>query len=281
MEVIIGKNAGFCFGVKNAVDEAKKYAKKNEEVNCYGQLVHNKQVSEELETLGIKFIENIEEITKPAIIRAHGITEDEYKFLLDKNMKYIDLTCPKVLKIHEIAKEYRNKGYFIFVVGKKTHPEIIGTVSFCGEDRFVIEKKEDIEQALEEYKTKKNAMCCIIAQTTYSLKEFNKIAEELKNNIKDIEIRNTICNATQIRQEETEKISKEVELMIIIGGKNSSNSVKLYEIAKQNCNKTIFIENEKELDVNFLRNITKIGIMAGASTPIESVEKVKEKIFSL
>lgn len=281
MEIIIGKNAGFCFGVRNAVNEAKDYAKKNKEVNCFGQLVHNKQVTEELKTLGIKFVDTMEEITKPVIIRAHGITEGEYKFLVEKKIKYIDLTCPKVLKIHEIAKEYRNKGYFIFVVGKKTHPETIGTISFCGEDNFVIEKKEDIKQALEIYSAKKNANCCIIAQTTYSLKDFNEIAEELKDNINDIEIRSTICNATQIRQEETEKISKEVDLMIIIGGKNSSNSIKLYEIAKQNCNKTVFIENEKELDINFMKNITKIGIMAGASTPIESVKKVKEKILNL
>lgn len=276
MEIIIGENAGFCFGVNNAVEKAKEYVKKNEEVNCLGQLVHNKQVTEELETLGIKFIENIEEITKPVIIRAHGVTEETYKFLIQKNINYIDLTCPKVLKIHEIVKKYKNEGYYIFVIGNKTHPETIGTTSFCGEDYFVIEKKEDIEKGLENYKTKKNSKCCIIAQTTYSLKEFDKIVEILKNSIDNIEIRNTICNATQIRQVETDKISKEVDLMIIIGGKNSSNSAKLYEIAKQNCKKTIFIETEKDIDKKCLEGMKKIGIMAGASTPKECIEKVKK-----
>jgi len=276
MEVIIGENAGFCFGVNNAVERAKEYAKQNKEVNCLGQLVHNKQVTEELKTLGIKFINTVDEARKPVVIRAHGVTEETYKILEAKKIKYIDLTCPKVLKIHEIAQKYKSEGYYIFVVGNKSHPETIGTTSFCGEDYFVIEKKEDVEKALEIYKTKKNKNSCIIAQTTYSLKEFNKIVEILKNTINDIEIKNTICNATQIRQEETEKISRQVELMIIVGGKNSSNSTKLYEIAKQNCKKTIFIETEKEINKKILKGIRKVGIMAGASTPCECIEKVKK-----
>lgn len=276
MEIIIGENAGFCFGVNNAVKKAKEYAKKNKEVNCLGQLVHNKQVTEELKTLGIKFIDNIEEAAKPVIIRAHGVTKETYKILEDKKVKYIDLTCPKVLKIHEIVKKYKSEGYYIFVVGNKIHPETIGTTSFCGEDYFVIENKEDVEKALEIYKTKKNKNSCIIAQTTYSLKKFNEIVEMLKNSVDNVEIKNTICNATQIRQEETEKISKQVELMIIIGGKNSSNSTKLYEIAKQNCKKTIFIETEEDIDKKILKGIKKIGIMAGASTPRDCIENVKK-----
>ena len=188
---------------------------------------------------------------------------------------------PEVLKIHEIAEEYAKNGYYIFLLGNRKHPEIIGTLSYCGENKFVIEKEEDALKALEILEKSGIKKLLVISQTTYSLEKFYSIEEIIKNELpKDIEliVKNTICQATEIRQKETEEISKKVDCMIIIGGKNSSNTKKLYDIAKQNCKMVIFIENAKEINLDNIRLDDKIGVMAGASTPEESIEEVVSKL---
>lgn len=228
----------------------------------------------------MNFIENIEEAKDKVIIRSHGVEKNIYEKAKDLKVELIDLTCPKVLHIHKIAEEYLDRGYFIFLIGKKEHPEMIGTVSFCGENYYVIEDEEEVARAMQEYSKSKLEKILVISQTTYSLEKFGKIVEKIEKEIpqNNLEIKNTICNATRERQEETEQISKDVELMIIIGGKHSSNSNKLYELSKKYCKKVIFVETEEEINKNNLENINKIGIMAGASTPKESIEKVVEKI---
>ncbi len=195
-------------------------------------------------------------------------------------LKIIDLTCPKVLKIHNIAKEYASKGYYIFLIGNKLHPETIGTISYCGKDSKIIEKEEDIEFALQEFNNTNIDKLLVIAQTTFSIEKFNKITKIIEEQTKEknVEIKKTICDATNQRQLETEKISKEVDLMIIIGGKHSSNTAKLYEISKKYCLKSILVETEKDLEIQDLEKNIKIGIMAGASTPKKSIESVVEKI---
>ena len=278
MEIVIGKTAGFCFGVKNAIDNVEKELEANGNVYCLGELVHNTQITEELQQKGAKFIDNVKEAKGKVVIRAHGVPKSIYKKAQELKVKIKDLTCPKVLHIHNIAEEFSQKDYFIFLVGQRSHPETIGTISFCGDDSIVIEENKDIEDALNKFNksNKKNAL--IIAQTTYSLEKFNKICEELEKNIPNIEIKNTICNATKMRQEETKKISQEVETMIIVGGKHSSNSNKLYEIAKKYCNNVFFVETKNELDVNAIKNQKKIGIMAGASTPSKSIQEIVDII---
>ena len=151
MEIIVGKTAGFCFGVRNAVMKAKKTLE-NEKVSCLGELVHNHEVTKDLEKNGLKFIDKIEEANTPVIIRSHGESKETYEKAKKKNIKLIDLTCPKVLKIHEIAKEYSNKDYYIFLIGKNTHPETIATKSYCGNQYTIIEGIEDIEKALKKFK---------------------------------------------------------------------------------------------------------------------------------
>ena len=186
-----------------------------------------------------------------------------------------------VSKIHMIAEEYENKEYYIFLVGKANHPEVIGTYSFCGENVSVVESQKDIKKALEELKKSNLKNLLIIAQTTYNLKEFEKIIDLIKNNIDEdirLEIRNTICLATEQRQKETEELSKNVDLMIIVGGKNSSNTSKLYDISINNCTNVMFVENEKDIDIRKISEFQKIGIMAGASTPQNSIERIVEKI---
>jgi (E)-4-hydroxy-3-methyl-but-2-enyl pyrophosphate reductase len=228
----------------------------------------------------MKFIENIEEAQNKVIIRSHGVTKDTYKRAKELNIEVIDLTCPKVLKIHNIAQDYSKEDYYIFIIGKATHPEMIGTISFCGDYYSVIENEDEIENAIDQFKKSNKDKILIISQTTYSLETFENIVKKIKQIIPEnkIEIKNTICTATKQRQEETEKIAKQAEAMIIIGGKHSSNSNKLYELAKQYCNTVLFIETEKELDLKTLNGVSKVGVMAGASTPNESITKVVEKL---
>lgn len=280
MKIIVGKTAGFCFGVKNAVDKAEKELDKKEKTYCLGELVHNKQVTEKLMNKGMIFIEDIDNATGKIIIRSHGVEKNIYEKAKTKEIELIDLTCPKVLHIHNIAEEYKDKGYFILLVGRAEHPEMVGTVSFCGENHYVIESEEEIERAVEEYKKSGNEKMLVIAQTTFSLEKFNRIVATLKEmvNTGNLEIKNTICNATKERQEETEKIAKTVDAMIIIGGKHSSNSTKLYELSRKYCKEVYFIETEKELDMKYFKDKESVGIMAGASTPKESIQKVVEKL---
>lgn len=277
MEIILGKTAGFCYGVKRAVDGAKKELEKKEMVYGLGEIVHNQNVIEELETLGMQFVKDIKDAKGKTIIRAHGIPKETYKIAQEKHIELIDYTCPKVLKIHQIAEEYANKGYYMFLLGSKKHPEIIGTLSYCGENTYVIEKEEDTIKALESLKKSELKKVLVISQTTYSLEKFYMIEEIIKNEIpRDIEVvvKNTICQATAIRQKETEELAKKVDCMIVIGGKNSSNTKKLYEVASQYCKIVLLIENEAELELDKMKPTDKVGIMAGASTPGESIVKV-------
>lgn len=277
METSVGKTSGFCYGVKNAVDKTNDVLEKDKNIYCLGELVHNKTIINKLEEKGLKFIDNIEQANGTTIIRAHGIEKSVYEKAKKMNVKLIDLTCPSVLKIHEIAEKYTLENYYIFLIGKKEHPEIIGTYSFCGKNSSVISGSEEVGDAIEKLRKSKLNKLLVIVQTTYSTKVFDEIIKEIKEKTPKnilIEIKNTICKATELRQEETKKISKEVDLMIIIGGKNSSNTNKLYEIAQKNCKNAIFIENKEELDKEKVSKYNKIGIMAGASTPQESLDEV-------
>ena len=278
MQIIIGKTAGFCFGVKNAVDNTIEELNKGKQVYCLGELVHNKQVTEELISKGVIFINDIEEAKDMSIIRAHGVPEEVYEKAEELKIELKDLTCPKVLAIHKLAVKYNKENYYIFLVGQKTHPETIGTISFCGKTSSIIEELEDIETAVEEFKKSNLEKTVVLAQTTISLEKFNKIVEELKKHIENIEVRNTICASTKQRQEETEEISKKVECMIIVGGKHSSNSNKLYELAKKNCKNVFFAQTKEDLELEKIKKFKSLGIMAGASTPQKSVSEIVDII---
>ena len=282
MEIFVGKTAGFCYGVERAVNGAKEEIRKNkEQIYCLGEIVHNKQVIQSLEKAGIKFIEQIEESKGKTIIRAHGISKKIEEKAKKIGIKLLDYTCPNVLKIHEMAEEYSKNGYYIFLLGNANHPENIGTISCCGKKYDVIENENEVYRALKNFEKSKIKKLLIISQTTYSLEKFYIIEEIIKNELPkniQIEIRNTICKATELRQKETQELSKKVDYLIIIGGKNSSNTKKLYEIAKQNCDNTICVETSEEINLEELEENFKIGIMAGASTPKESIEEVVDKL---
>ena len=305
MEVIIGKTSGFCYGVKNAVEQTRKQLieqliedKTNQKtIYCLGELVHNKQVIENLEKQGMQVIEKLGDIPEPqekkVIIRAHGVPKQIYEKAKELGICLIDLTCPNVLAIHKTAQNYKEQDYYLFYIGEKTHPESIGTISFCGKNVSIIENLEQIEEAMQKLEQSDKKHILLFAQTTFSLEKFKKIVENVQNRVKqkaleekenenlpiEVVVKNTICNATKLRQEETEKIAQQVDAMIIIGGKNSANTKKLFDIACTYCKKAYGIENKQELskqDIEQLKTCQKIGIMAGASTPKESVEEVVE-----
>ena len=280
MEIILGKSAGFCYGVKNAVDKAKDAIKNNEEIYCLGEIVHNRTVIEDLEKNGLKFTEKIEDIKNKVIIRAHGESEETYNKLKEKGISILDYTCPKVTKTHEIAENYNKKGYFVILIGIKKHPEAIGTLSYAGKNSYLLQDKNQYEELIDKINKSKLDKILIMAQTTYNSKKFDEMVEDLKGTIKgkEIEVQKTICGATEIRQKETIQIAKNVDVMIIIGDKKSSNTNKLYDISKENCKKAIFVQNYNELKLEDLKQTDIIGIMAGASTPKEDIDEVIKKI---
>ena len=277
MEIIIGKTSGFCHGVKNAVDKATEEVEmSNQTVYCLGELVHNKHVTNSLQEKGLIFIENIEDAKGKTIIRAHGVTKQTYKKAQELGIELKDLTCPKVLKIHDIVEQYSKEGYYIFLVGIANHPETIGTYSFCGENASIIESISDLEQSVNKMRELNIKKALLITQTTFNLRKFEEISESLKQMLENEELKviNTICKSTELRQKETEELSQKVDLMLIIGGKNSSNTNKLYDISLKYCKNVIFAESLEDININFIKQFEKIGVMAGASTPSQSIENI-------
>lgn len=279
MEIIVGKLAGFCFGVNNAVTKAEEIVKENKDVYCIGEIVHNRQVVEKLESLGMKTVENVEDVPdgKIAIFRSHGMPEEAYKKAELNNLKVYDLTCPSVKLLHEKVSKNKDK-FFIILVGKKEHPENIGTIGFAGENSFILESEDDIIDCYKKYEESELKDIYVVFQTTFSLTKAEKISEELKHEFyeSDVIIDNTICNATEQRQKEVKELAQNVNKMVIVGGKNSSNTLKLAQISREFCGNVYHVETKEELDLNLFDENDRIGIMAGASTPKSSIEDVKE-----
>ena len=277
MEIKVGKLAGFCGGVINSVSKTDKILEDGKKTYCLGELVHNKQVVDKLKSKGLVLIESLDEVEdcSRVIIRAHGVTKDIYELANKKNLKVIDLTCPNVLRIHEKAIKLVGEDFFIVLIAQKDHPEAIGTISFCGKDSVILEDKNGISEAVRLFKNSSKTKLAVISQTTYSMIKFDELVEELKNQLNgyELNIDNTICSATELRQKETSKLANEVDAMIIIGGKNSSNTKKLYDIASSKCGNTFIVETINDLDTD-MTCYDVVGVMAGASTPKESIDDV-------
>lgn len=281
MEILLGKTAGFCGGVSFAVKSSERDLDKYNKIYCLGELVHNKEVINKLENKGLIIVEDISDAKERVIIRAHGVEKNIYEKAKEMNIELLDYTCKKVLLIHNLVEEYAKKGYYIILIGESNHPEVIGTYSFCGEYKSKVNKVEDLDNVIEDIKKSSINKVLVVAQTTFNGLKFDEIVEQLKEKLDaniELEINKTICNATMLRQTETIELAKKVELMIIIGGKNSSNTNKLYELSKKYCENAIVIETYKEIDKDFVKKFEKVGIMAGASTPKESIDEVIEYI---
>ncbi|MEF9951821.1 MAG: bifunctional 4-hydroxy-3-methylbut-2-enyl diphosphate reductase/30S ribosomal protein S1 [Clostridium sp.] len=274
MQILIAKSAGFCFGVKNAIDKVNLASVENE-VKTYGPIIHNKQVVEDLSRKGVSILDNLEDAKKDlgVVIRSHGVSKSEIKTLEDKGANIIDATCPFVKNIHRIVEKKSNEGYKVVIIGDPSHPEVKGISGWC--------KESIIVQNIEETSLVKGGKICIVAQTTFNRVKWKDIITSLIGVAKETVIFDTICSATDERQSEARDISSKVDAMIVVGGSESSNSRKLYEISKENCEKSFFIETEEDLNLELIRGCETIGITAGASTPDYVIDKVIKKIKAL
>ena len=264
--ITIAKTAGFCYGVRRAVESVYEAIEKGEKLATIGALIHNPQVIDDLAQKGVFSYENSDEIPKDCtiVIRAHGVGKAVYDKISQR--PYIDLTCPFVEKIHKIVYEHHNKGYKIIIVGDKNHPEVIGINGWCENQALII---NDVNEQIDEKMLEKEV--CVVAQTTIKREIFGQIVQNVKKTCKSTLIFDTICSATKDRQAETESLSKISDCMIVIGGRESSNTRKLFEIAKANCPEAYHIETHEEIPQ---KTYNKIGITAGASTPHRIIEEV-------
>lgn len=264
--ITVARTAGFCYGVKRAVDSVYSEIEKGTRLGIIGALIHNRQVTEDLEKKGVYSYKTPDEIPEDCtvVIRAHGVGKDVYEKV--SRRPFIDLTCPFVEKIHKIVREYYNKGYEIVIVGDKNHPEVIGINGWCDNSAQII---YDVNEQIDEKKREKPI--CIVAQTTINKEIFGQIVQNAKKTCKSTLIFDTICSATKNRQTETYELSKKSDCMIVIGGRESSNTQKLFEIAKANCPEAYHVETYEEIPQ---KTYNKIGITAGASTPGCIIEEV-------
>ncbi len=279
-KVKVAKSAGFCFGVKRAIDMVYEEAAKGGKVYTLGPVIHNEQVVSDLESKGVKVVDNIESLDAgqdtTVIIRSHGVPEEIINRLKEKNICIVDATCPFVSKIHHIVKEKYNEGYHIVVIGNAKHPEVEGVCGWCGNSADVIGSVEEAGK----YSNYKDKKLCVVSQTTFNYKKFQDIVDILVKKSYDIVVMNTICNATEERQTEAGTIARQSDAMLVIGGKHSSNTQKLFEICKGACPDTYFIQTLDDLDLKKLQSFRSVGITAGASTPNNIIKEVQSYVRS-
>ncbi|MBU5254839.1 bifunctional 4-hydroxy-3-methylbut-2-enyl diphosphate reductase/30S ribosomal protein S1 [Tissierella praeacuta] len=277
MEIIIADNAGFCFGVKRAVDiTTTELLNSNNNIYSLGPLIHNPQVVKSFEEKGLKTIDEIEEIKNGrVIIRSHGVSKSIIDKISDMSLDIIDSTCPYVKSVHKRVEEYQNQGYNIVIIGDASHPEIIGINGWCKNQAFIVNSLEEARNL------SKMDKICVVSQTTNTQEKFETLSKIIKEKGNKVEIFNTICNATNLRQESCKEVSSKVDAMIVIGGYHSSNTNKLVEISKKYCKNVYHIETSKELPLQVLSKFNKIGITAGASTPDWIIKEVVETMDNI
>ena len=275
IDIKIGKFAGFCFGVKRAIELVDETLD-NETGKIYsiGPVIHNEKVLERLEKKGLKIVDK-SEVDKlkdsVVIIRSHGIERDIYQKLVQNNNKIVDCTCPFVKKIHNLVEKYAKEGKYIVVIGDREHAEVKAIISYANNDISVVGSEEDINGL----KIPENQEIVVLFQTTSNIEKRKKYVDILTNLFYNkCLVVNTICNATIDRQKEVDELSKNVNSMIIIGSNNSSNTRKLYEVAKNNCDNTYLINDVSELTKININNDQVIGVSAGASTPDDLIEEI-------
>ena len=279
MKVTLAKSAGFCFGVKRAVDKVYEVLEEKtdptEKTYTYGPIIHNEEVVRDLEQKGVIVIHDEKELKEiqggTVVIRSHGVSRHVYDILQERGVHIVDATCPFVKKIHKIVEKETECGNTVIIIGNPTHPEVEGIEGWGGNQVFVVNTEEDARNL----NLKGENKVTIVAQTTFNFNKFDKLVEIIAEKGYDINVVNTICNATNDRQAEARKIAREVDAMIVIGGKHSSNTQKLYEICKEECDNTYYIQTLVDLDTRQLQSNSSIGITAGASTPKNIIEEVR------
>ncbi len=273
MNVTVSKHSGFCFGVQRAVDLALNEAQLSGSVFTLGPIIHNSFVVNDLASKGVTAVDSVSQAEGAVlVIRSHGVGRKVYEEAEAKCSKLVDATCPFVKKIHELVREYSSKGYTIVIAGKKDHPEVIGIMGWSDSNTFVVDCAEDIDLIpLDE-----NKKICLVAQTTIDMKHFETLRSEIVSRFPEALIFNTICSATAKRQQAAEELSKNVDVMYVIGDEKSSNTKRLYELCKKHCNNTFAVQSAADV-MNIYGN-ARIGIVAGASTPDWVIREVISKM---
>ena len=277
--MIKAKTAGFCFGVKRAVDTVYEQVDAcSSLIYTYGPIIHNEEVVRDMESKGVVVLRSEEELDAlekgTVIIRSHGVGKWIYDKLEARNIRIVDATCPFVKKIHNIVRKASAEGAHIVIIGNPDHPEVQGIRGWAGEKVTVVQDKESAEGVDFGKKEK----ICVVSQTTFNYNKFKDLVEIIKKKSYDVSVLNTICNATKERQTEAESIAESVDAMIVIGDKHSSNTQKLFEICRKACNNTYYIQTLGDLDLNQLGSVETVGITAGASTPNNIIEEVQNNV---
>ena len=285
MEVKVAKTAGFCFGVQRAVDKVYELIDScPDRLFTLGPIIHNEEVVNDLEKKGVRVASEEELKTLPegstVVIRSHGVGKKVYDQLEECGLSYVDVTCHFVLKIHRIVEKESKAGSHIVIIGDPDHPEVVGICGWCIGPYTVIRTKQD---ALD-FVPPEGKNVCIVSQTTFNYNKFKDLVEILRKKRYDntvlniLNILNTICNATEERQREAKSIAGEVDTMLVVGGRHSSNTQKLFEICKKECENTYYIQTPVDLDSDMFQCSSYVGITAGASTPKKIIEEVQEHV---
>ena len=284
MEIRLAECAGFCFGVKRAVDTVYEHLEKGKTIYTYGPIVHNEEVVKELAEKGVRVLETrraLEELklcgneeNAAVIIRAHGVPEEIYRILEEKGLECIDATCPFVKRIHKIVEQESREGNFIVIIGNPGHPEVEGILGWCKGPAVVLEEPEEAEKFI----APEGKKLCIVSQTTFNYNKFHYIVEIFQKKGYNVSVVNTICNATEERQRAARALAAEADVMIVIGGKHSSNTRKLYDICSEECANTYFIQTLDDLHLELPKAVRLVGITAGASTPNKLIEEVQNYV---
>ena len=278
MEVLLAKSAGFCFGVKRAVEKVYEQLGENEEIYTYGPIIHNEEVVKDLEMKGVRVIEGEEELqglTKGTlVIRSHGVPRRIYELIEKNGLTCIDVTCPFVKRIHQIVEKESREGKKIVIIGNAGHPEVEGIRGWSSTPAAVIESVEEAQM----FTLDAGESLCIVSQTTFNYNKFKELVEIFQKRGYNVNVVNTICNATEERQKEAGEIAQKVDAMIVIGGRHSSNTQKLFEICREKCKATYFIQTLDDLHLELPKTATLVGITAGASTPNNIIEEVQNYV---
>ena len=283
MEIILAKSAGFCFGVQRAVDMAYEQAG-HREVYTFGPIIHNEEVIEDLKSKGVNIIEDLDELEGKSdctvVIRSHGVEKKVYDDLNSRGIHVVDATCPFVKKIHNIVKNDSEADRVIIIVGDPNHQEVKGIVGWCSGEVHVVDSEEGVLSLIDVLSDESREIS-VVSQTTFNLNKFNNIVDIIRNKLYNVNVYETICNATAVRQKEAKEIASRVDAMIVIGGRNSSNTQKLYDISKKECENTYYIQTLVDLDLTTFESVSRVGITAGASTPNYIIKEVHSSMAEL
>ncbi|WP_405354112.1 bifunctional 4-hydroxy-3-methylbut-2-enyl diphosphate reductase/30S ribosomal protein S1, partial [Ruminococcus sp.] len=283
MSITVAKSAGFCFGVNRAINIVNNLLDQNVKVFTLGPIIHNMEVVNELENRGCKAVDSIDKVegNSTLVIRSHGVPKYVIDKLDENGVKYEDATCPFVKKIHNIVANPDNKGGIVLIAGNSVHPEVEGIIGHCSTECHTFKNSDEIDEIYENILKKNNKPVFVVAQTTFDTKEWKKCVKKIKKLCTNAKIFDTICNATSVRQTEADLLAAQSDFMVVIGDRHSSNTGKLFDICKRQCENTVLIETADELDAKQISVAKKIGVTAGASTPARIIKEVLDTMSEI